>query len=230
MVQMFPSHCESTGIPRESQTLVCWSTLSPSSHLCVCLCCNRNAQFSPTRPLSWYLHGPAGTGKSSFVRNIQPALEATIDEAVDPEIVARFVKQNLNKRFDILGLELQLRPNNNDMSVMSIIQQRRMTMTQSKPGLVVIDLEEMPSNDPEADPNQLKVAQLISQRFAGRQGDFPERGTPVPRNSDNRGIAKDASLITLFTSNYDLDEASKEALQRLKMFEHLDTVHMTAVA
>ena len=38
-----------------------------------------------------------GAGKSSFVRNIQPALEATIEEYVDPEILVRFVKQNLNK-------------------------------------------------------------------------------------------------------------------------------------
>ena len=114
---------------------------------------------------------------------------------------------------------------------MSIIQQRRMTMTQSKPGLVVIDLEEMPSNeDPASDPNQLKVAQLISQRFAGRKADFqPTRGVPAPRNSDKRGIANDASLITLFTSNYVLHEDSKEALTRLKMFENLDTVHMTPV-
>lgn len=190
----------------------------------------RNAQFSPTRPLSLYLHGKAGSGKSSFVRNFQPALEATIEETVDPEILARFVKQNLNKRFDVLELELELRPNNNDLSVMSIIQQRRMTMTQSKPGLVVVDLEEMPSNDHDVNPNQLKVAQLISQRFSGRNGDFQQSGTPAPRNSDKRGIANDASLITLFTSNYELHEASKEALKRLRMFEHLDTVKMTAVA
>lgn len=44
-----------------------------------------------------YLYGKAGAGKSSFVRNFQPALEATVEEYADPEIVARFVKQNLNK-------------------------------------------------------------------------------------------------------------------------------------
>jgi hypothetical protein len=36
-----------------------------------------------------------------------------------------------------------------------------MTMTQSKPGLVVVDLDEMPSNDPDTNPNQLQVAQLF---------------------------------------------------------------------
>lgn len=190
----------------------------------------RNARFVPTRPLSFYLHGKAGAGKSSFVRTFQPALESTIEEAVDPDIVARFVKQNLNKRFDTLELELQLRPNNNDLSVMSIIQGRRMTMTQSKPGLVVVDLEEMPSNAPNVDPNQLKVAQLISQRFSGRNGDFQPTGKSAPRNSDKRGIANDASLATLFTSNYHLDEASREALKRLKMFEYLETVDMAPVS
>ena len=177
-----------------------------------------------------YFHGKAGAGKSSFVRNFQPALEATIEEAADPEILARFVKQNLNKRLGVLELELELRPNNNDLSVMSIIQGRRMTMTQSKPGLVVVDLEEMPSNDSFANPNQLKVAQLISQRFSGRNGAFQERGKPEPRNSGKRGIANDASLVSLFTSNYELNEASQEALKRLKMFQFLDTIEMTAVS
>lgn len=173
--------------------------------------------------------GKAGAGKSSFVRNFQPALEATIEEHVDPEILARFVKQNLNKHFDVLELELELRPNNNDLSVMSIIQGRRRTMTQSKPGLVVVDLEEMPSNDPYANPNQLKVAQLISQRFSGRSGEY-KKCADAPRNSDKRGIQNDASLVTLFTSNYVLDSPCLEALQRLKMFQNLDTVEMTAVS
>jgi hypothetical protein len=112
---------------------------------------------------------------------------------------------------------------------MSIIQGRRMTMTQSKPGLVVVDLEEMPSNDPDANPNQLEVAQLISQRFSGRTGEY-KKGAKAPRNSDKRGIGNDASLVTLFTSNYELDPPCLEALQRLKMFRNLGTVEMTAVS
>lgn len=191
---------------------------------------NRNAHFTPTLPLSYYFFGKAGAGKSSLVRNFQPALEAAIEETADPEILARLVKQNLNKRFDTLELELQLRPNNNDLSVMSIIQGRRMTMTQTKPGLVVVHLEEMPSSDPIGNPNQLQVAQLISQRFSGRYGAFQASGKPPPRNSENRGIANDASVVSLFTSNYQLDDASKEALNRLKMFEHLDTIEITAVS
>jgi hypothetical protein len=143
--------------------------------------------------------------------------------------LARFVKQNLNKRHDVLELELELRPNNNDLSVMSIIQGRRMTMAQSKPGLVVVDLEEMPSNNPNANPNQLKVSQLISQRFSGRGGEYKEE-TKAPRNSGKRGIQNDASLITLFTSNYDLGAPCREALRRLEMFQNLCIVEIKAIS
>jgi hypothetical protein len=41
----------------------------------------------------------------------------------------RFVKHNLNKPLQELRHELQLRPNNNDLSVMSIIQGRRITFS-----------------------------------------------------------------------------------------------------
>lgn len=102
-----------------------------------------------------------------------------------------------------------------------------MTMGQSKPGLVVVNLEEMPSNEVEADPNQLKVAQLISQRFSGRKGDFHMQGK-APRNSE-RGIQNDSSLVTLFTSNYELDTPCEDALRRLQLFEHLSTHEITAV-
>eukprot|EP00980_Cylindrotheca_fusiformis_P015074 scaffold4157_cov136-Cylindrotheca_fusiformis.AAC.24 len=208
-----------------------------------------NAHFSPSTALSLYLHGKAGSGKSSFVRNFQPSIEATIEEFLDPEILVRFVKQNLNKvrdfhcqqvedfysnvsrpqRYETLELELELRPNNNDLSVMSIIQGRRMTMGQTKPGLVVVNLEEMPCNEVKSDPNQLKVAQLISQRFAGRKGDFSEQDK-APRNSDKRGIQKDSSLITLFTSNYELDVQCKNALGRLPLFHHLSAHEIIAVS
>ena len=74
------------------------------------------------------------------MRNFPSSVNASIEEHADPEMLVRFVKQNLNKPQQDLELELELRPNNNDLSVMSIIQGRRMTMTQSKPGLVVVDL------------------------------------------------------------------------------------------
>jgi hypothetical protein len=175
------------------------------------------------------LHGKAGSGKSSFVRNFSPALNATIEEHTDPEILVRFVKQNLNKPFQDLRMEFELRPNNNDLSVMSIIQGRRMTIAQSKPGLVVVNLEEMASNEPGANPNQLKTAQLISQRFAGRTGEY-KHSANASRNLGNRGISGDASLVALFTSNYELDEPCRDALLRLQMFSNLKCIHATAVS
>jgi hypothetical protein len=128
----------------------------------------------------------------------------------------------------VLKLELDLRPNNNDLSVMSIIQGRRMTMGQSKPGLVVVDMEEMASNRVDADPNQLQTAQLISQRFSGRSGDYKEG--EVPKNSAKRGISGDATLIALFTSNYELEQPCKEALQKLAMFSNLKCIEMEAIS
>lgn len=188
-----------------------------------------NAHFGPTYPLSFYLYGKAGAGKSSLVRNFSPAINAAIEQHADPELLVRFVKQNLNKPMQDLELELELRPNNNDLSVMSIIQGRRMTMSQSKPGLVVVDLEEMASNAVEANPNQLRVSQLLSQRFSGRNGDYKD-GSKVPRNSAKRGISGDATLVVLFTSNYTLEEECQTALSRLSMFQNLTKIEMTAVS
>eukprot|EP00978_Attheya_sp_CCMP212_P010188 scaffold24468_cov47-Attheya_sp.AAC.4 len=188
-----------------------------------------NARFTPEYALSFYVHGQAGAGKSAFVRSFSPALNEAIGQHADPEILVRFVKQTLNKPRKDIELELDLRPNNNDLSVMSIIQGRRMTMSQSKPGLVVIDLEEMPSNTSGSDPNQLETTQLISQRFSGRKSAFKEEDM-APRNSAKRGISGDASLITLFTSNYELENPCAEALQRLDMFVNIKCIHMRAVS
>jgi len=178
------------------------------------------------------LWGIAGAGKSSFVRHVPPAIQAAVEAHADPEMLVRFVKQALNKPYKDLCLELELRPNNNDLSVMSIIQSRKCTMAQSKPGLVVIDLEEMPQyfeKFEQHDPNQIQVCQLVSQRFGGRKGDY-DVTKKAPRNSEKRGIGTDASLITLFTSNYKLEQPSRDALERLPMFQHLTVVEMKAIS
>ena len=82
-----------------------------------------------------YLHGIAGSGKSSFARAFVPALAEALEEHVDPQLQVRFVKFNLNKPLSKLKAELRLCANNNDMSVMSIVQGRRQTLAQAKPGL-----------------------------------------------------------------------------------------------
>lgn len=175
-------------------------------------------------------------GKSSLAKVLPTALQSTLEQHIDPECMARFVKQNLNKSLKTLELEFQLRPNNNDMSVMSIIQGRRMTMSQSKPGLVVLNLEEMPKYSLQGNPNQLSVAQLISQRFGGRKGDYPSKGQSsdgrlhtAPRNSDKRSIGKDYSLVTIFTSNYPLAEESKTALDHLELYQSLTLIEMSSI-
>lgn len=152
-----------------------------------------NAHFTPTYPLSLYLYGTAGAGKSSLVTNLYPSINVAISSHCDPELCVRFCKQNLNKPFKTLQLELDLRPNNNDYSVMSIIQGRRMTLSQSKPGLVVVGLEEMPSDKIDSDPNQSEVGKLISMRFSGRKGEF--KGGQAPRNSAKRG----EHILSLFS-------------------------------
>jgi cytidylate kinase len=90
----------------------------------------RSAHFTPSYHVSFYLHGPAGSGKSSLARHFTSALHAAIEQHMDGDVLVRFVKQNLNKPMNILQLELDLRPNNNDRSVMSIIQSRRLTLQQ----------------------------------------------------------------------------------------------------
>jgi hypothetical protein len=76
-----------------------------------------SANFTPNYPLSLYLCGKARIGKSSLVRSLSLSLMDTIEHYLEPEILVRFVKQNLNKPYHVLELELDLRPNNNDMDV-----------------------------------------------------------------------------------------------------------------
>ena len=104
---------------------------------------------------------------------------------------------------------------------------RRMTMGQTKPGLVVVGLEEMPRNKPGADPNQLETAQLISQRFSGRKGSYREKNSP--RDLGATGISNDASIIPLFTANYPLEDSSYRALVHLKMFANLGVIEVKAL-
>ena len=55
------------------------------------------ACLGPKQQLCLYLHGAAGSGKSSLVRALLPALAATVRAYLHPELQGAFVKQNLNK-------------------------------------------------------------------------------------------------------------------------------------
>jgi len=179
--------------------------------------------------MSFYLYGVAGSGKSSLTRYFPIALNDAIHDYADPEVSVRYVKENLNKPIETLQLEFDLRPNNNDLSIMSIIQGRRMALSQLKPGLVVVALEEMPPHDLNIDPNQLETSRLLSQRFSGRIGQFQDSSAAVPRNATIRGMSRDASIVPLFSSNYELHESSCDALTRLDMFRNIQAIKMEPV-
>ena len=55
------------------------------------------ATLSPQKQLCFYLHGEAGSGKSSLVRALLPALVAVVRRHLHPECCGGFVKQGLNK-------------------------------------------------------------------------------------------------------------------------------------
>lgn len=179
------------------------------------------AQFEPTAPLSLYLHGAPGTGKSSFVRAFIPALNRAINDFLDPHMEVRFVKHNLNKPLAELKHELQLRPNNNDLSVMSIIQGRRMTFGQTKRGLVVIALEEVPppaTTEPSSTSNAVESNTLV------------EQGATLAHLCQRfRDIDGDATLIPILTSNYALGDAGAQALGSRTMFRTMPVAHVRGV-
>ena len=174
------------------------------------------AHFHPAHPLSYYLWGGAGSGKSSLVRIIPLALQATLQEFYNAELIVRFVKQNLNKPSSELDLEFTKRSNNNDMSIMSIIEGRRMTLAHSTPGLVVVHMEEMPDKG-SGDPNQIQVCRLISQRFSGRTSSCADNTAPHgPQNACQRSVVNDAAFVVFLTSNYKLNDDGKMALKQLE--------------
>jgi hypothetical protein len=143
--------------------------------------------------------------------------------------------QNLNKTLEDLDCELTLRPNNNDMSVMGIIQGRRMTLAQSKPGLVVVGLEEVPPVQADAEGphaiDQLRTLKLLSDRFAGLKGSDTTAEQRARLQQQGRdGISNHATVLCVFTSNYTLSDAARSDLSLLPMFQNLTALTVTAVA
>lgn len=144
----------------------------------------------------------------------------------------RLVKFNLNKPLRVLKKELQLRPNNNDLSVMSIIQGRRQTFAQVKRGIVVIALEEVPntSNDHQSQNIGGNKNQNKDDDEDDEELDVMEQESTLEHLSLRfSGIDKDTTLLPLFTSNYPLSDISRRALYKLNMFKNMTEIKMGAV-
>ena len=109
---------------------------------------HRRAHFTPTLPLSLYLHGAAGTGKSSLARLLPHVLQTVVAQYCCPSIHVHYVKETLNKPLAQLQLEWDVREFNNDRSILSIVHSRMMqSSSQRQNGLVVLALEEMAQDD-----------------------------------------------------------------------------------
>ena len=102
------------------------------------------ATFQPQQQLCLYLHGVAGAGKSSFARALLPAIVTIVRRFLHPECSGAFVKQALNKSLPHLNLEFERRPNNNDLSVVGVIEMAREPLSAMEPRLMMLALEEMP--------------------------------------------------------------------------------------
>jgi hypothetical protein len=79
-----------------SQNLVDCVTLSLESYISSGVQ-RESASFCPTsRPLSFYLYGAAGTGKTTFVSAFSAALQSCLRSRLDPEREVKVVKVPLN--------------------------------------------------------------------------------------------------------------------------------------
>lgn len=170
------------------------------------------ATLGPQRHLCLYLHGRAGCGKSSLVRAMLPALVRVIRRYLHPECYGGFVKQALNKQMDHLSLEFERRPNNNDLSVVTVIEMAREPLTASEPRLMMLALEELPDVAPAApdgtasSEGQHAACTLLAERL--------------------RASCHHPDLFVCVTSNYQLSPQGRATLTACKAFANLQEIHV----
>lgn len=203
------------------------------------------ACLRPQTPICLYLHGAAGSGKSSIVRALLPALSATVRAFLHPELLGAFVKQNLNKPVEHLDLELQRRPNNNDLSVVHVVEMAREPLSATEPRLLLLALEEMPHTAPEQMPEKTPerarvqtpstALELLGSSLGGDDGAVSGSagGTQLAvaklLAERFRKSAAHPDLIVCFTSNYALCDAAAAALKACTLFASLEFVTIQPV-
>ena len=157
------------------------------------------AAVRPQTPLCLYLHGEAGSGKSSFVRALLPALAATLRAYLDPELGTHSVKQTLNKPLEELQLEFERRPNNNDLSVVSVVSMAREPLSGAadRPKLLLLGLEEMPRAAPAAAAAPPAAANAIA------NANVPAATNPATAADANLDAAATASATASVAATLD---------------------------
>lgn len=133
---------------------------------------------SSHQPLSIYLHGRAGIGKSQFVKVFTSSLRVLLRRYVDPEKRVDVVRVPLNSITPSNFRKILLVQGISDFSIERILEQ-----TVCKGGIVILHLEE----NPEDVDMQIRLFELTHQLLDSIVSRYPE----------HRG-----NIIYVFTSNY----------------------------
>ncbi|KAL1528709.1 hypothetical protein AB1Y20_010043 [Prymnesium parvum] len=169
------------------------------------------AALSPKQPLCLYLHGTAGSGKSSLVRSLLPAIACAVRGWLNPGLQAGFVKQGLNKEISALNLEFERRPNNNDLSVVSVVEMAREPLAAVSPKLLLLGLEEMPASAADG------AATAHEERSGLERAASQEEAAALLAERFSKTVAH-PDMIVAFSSNYELCAEAHAKLRKCPLF------------
>eukprot|EP01124_Arcella_intermedia_P001826 TRINITY_DN11009_c0_g1_i2.p1 TRINITY_DN11009_c0_g1~~TRINITY_DN11009_c0_g1_i2.p1 ORF type:complete len:556 (-),score=194.37 TRINITY_DN11009_c0_g1_i2:13-1680(-) len=155
-----------------------------------------SAVFTPSphlSPLTLYLHGTAGIGKSSFVKNFSTHLRRIICEALEPKKRFSIVRVPLNavnpaelrKMISVRGIS--------DWSIERIVEQ-----TIARGGIAILHMEENPQS-PEDQDSLFSLTRKVVDAIVSR---YPEY---------------EANLLYVITSNYPPSESILRVSQVVRM-------------